>query len=186
MAGTCTLGLPPSAATNSSGVLSQEIERAVMTGNDGFEGEIAVHGLGRDLAAHGETVADRDEADFRAINLANQRHVRKDRRIAHMVNGGPARRRDDDAHRIAEIDRLAVDDRAGRMKCRGEAHLEILERDRAAGIAGIDARRALARRDRRRFRNSRRSARRSLWRSQGCRRHDRHGRASAEYGSRRP
>ncbi len=45
--GTTTLGFPPKRGDEFARVLGQQIERAVMAGNDGIEGEIAMHGLRR-------------------------------------------------------------------------------------------------------------------------------------------
>ncbi len=75
------------------------------------------------------------------IKLIDQRHVRENRRYRpYDKRLGPRFGVNDDAHRIAEIDWLAVDHRAGGMKRLGEAHAEIAAGDGAAGIAGIDFR----------------------------------------------
>ncbi len=112
--------------------------------NDVAEIEIAFCRQRRRPAVHGEAVADRDQADFRAIQLADQVHVGKDRGVAGMIDAGAEFRQQDHAIGIAEIDRRAVDKSARRMQRGGEGDGKFAAGDHAAGIAGIDVFRALA------------------------------------------
>ena len=83
-----------------------------------FTASAAVFGL------HGEAIADRDHRDFRLMDLRNQRHIREDIGVAHVIDGGLACGLYDDAARIAEIDRHAVGDVAGGMVGANERHRE--------------------------------------------------------------
>src|ERR1700756_5492437 len=96
-----------------AGVGSKDIECAIMAGDDSIKVKEAFDRERGRLSAHGEAVADRNDANLRCMNFRDQIHVGKNIRIAHVVDAGCVFRFDDDAVRISKIDHLAIGD------CRG-------------------------------------------------------------------
>src|ERR1019366_7556591 len=69
-------------------VLVEKIEGSIMAGDHGLEIEETLDRERRHPPAHGEAVADRDQADFRRINLRDEPHVGENTGVAHVVETG--------------------------------------------------------------------------------------------------
>src|SRR5262245_6420147 len=95
--------------------LIEHWERAVVARHDHVELEEALAGERRGLGAHGVAIADWHEADLRAVEFINQRHVGEDRGITHVINGLALACGDDEPAASAEIDGAAIDDIGSRM-----------------------------------------------------------------------
>src|SRR6185312_4165061 len=97
--------LPCHSANELVGIRLDDRKRAVVARDHRIELEKALASEGRALAAHGEAVADRDDADLGMMLFLDQRHVAEHVGVAHVIDARLARRLDDEAARIAEVDR---------------------------------------------------------------------------------
>ena len=78
------------------------------------------------------------------MDLGNQRHVGENIGVAHVIDGGLAGGFDDDAARVAKIDRHAVRDVAGGMVGAHQRYGEAALVGGAAGVHGVEFLQALA------------------------------------------
>src|SRR5437764_315602 len=118
-------------------------ERAVMARKHRVELEEALDRERRGFRAHGEAVPNRHHGDPGLMQLGDQCHVAEHVGIAHMIDGRLAWRGDDGAARIAEIDRHAVLDVAGRMVGAHQRHREAALVRGPSGVHGIELFQAL-------------------------------------------
>ena len=109
-----------------------------MTGHHRVEIEEPLAGQSGGLGPHRVAVADGHDPDLRLVQLVDERHVREDIRIAHMVERLSPLGGDHEPARIAEIDGPSIHHIRGRMERLHESQVEVLVRQQTARVARID------------------------------------------------